>query len=139
MQTTTTDSNAHQQRRLRVRIKELASEAQHIRHEERKVRGLERYDLQQHRKVVVRPAARKVQLAYAILRNTPYHVVERTTRDPALFRASILPDVKRTALRFGATPEQIEAWVFDALAYLNGSVLDESRQKFAESEKFVSA
>ena len=49
---------------LRIKIKSLAEEAKIIRHEERKLDGMERYSLQQHRKTIVRDAARRTISAY---------------------------------------------------------------------------
>lgn len=53
---------------LKIKIKNLADEARTIRVEERKVRGMVRWNLQHHRKTVVRMAARRTQIAYAIIR-----------------------------------------------------------------------
>lgn len=53
---------------LKIKIKNLADESRTIRVEERKVRGMDRWRLQHHRKTVVRMAARRTQIAYAIIR-----------------------------------------------------------------------
>jgi len=53
---------------LKIKIKNLADEARTIRTEERKVRGMDRWSLQQHRKTVVRSAARCSQIAYQVIR-----------------------------------------------------------------------
>ncbi len=88
---------------LRVKIKSLASEAQHIRHEERRATrpwpiqvGTKevpiwtdgtpksnpvRLDLMGHRKDVVRLHARASLLAYAYLRGVPYRKVEACCHD----------------------------------------------------------
>jgi hypothetical protein len=60
-------------RHLKVKIKNLAEEARIIRTEERKVRGMEKWELQHHRRTVVRDEARRSLIAYAIIRG----------RDPA--------------------------------------------------------
>jgi hypothetical protein len=49
---------------LKIKIKNLADEARTIRLEERKVRGMDRWNLQHHRKTVVRDAARRALIAY---------------------------------------------------------------------------
>lgn len=104
-------------RHLRVRIKELASEAQHIRHEERQCSGMEKWRLQHHRKTVVRDAARAYQLAYACLRGVPYADVERSIRLD--YKAHIaVREAKDIAVRFGGTPEDAAAWHADATTYL---------------------
>ena len=53
---------------LRVKIKTLTAEAHIIRHEERKLHGMERWDVQHHRKTVVRDAARRTLIAYQHIR-----------------------------------------------------------------------
>ena len=63
-------------RELKIKIKNLADEARTIREEEKKTCGMERWDLQHHRKTVVRPAARANLLAYACLRGMHYGRME---------------------------------------------------------------
>lgn len=53
---------------LKIKVKHLAEEARIIRKEENKLYGIDKYYLQQHRKTTVRDAARRTQLAYAIIR-----------------------------------------------------------------------
>lgn len=53
---------------LKIKVKNLAEEARIIRKEEAKVHGMEKWQLQHHRKTVVRAAARRTQLAYQICR-----------------------------------------------------------------------
>ena len=57
---------------LKIKVKHLAEEARIIRREERKVRGMERWKLQHHRKTVVRDAARRSLIAYLICRGRPH-------------------------------------------------------------------
>lgn len=98
---------------LRVKIKNLADEAGTIRHEERRAlrdpRDFCLYgDLRDHRRGVVRRAARTALLAYALLRDVSYERCEQN--------AAADPDwaeVRKTAERFGACrrPEEAEeAW-----------------------------
>lgn len=70
-------------RHLRVKIKALAAESRIIRQEERRVKKKpqELHALQEHRKKVVRSAAREALLAYAFLRGIPYTVLEASTND----------------------------------------------------------
>jgi len=113
-------------RHLRVRIKELASEAKHIRHEERQVSGFVKWELQHHRRTVVRPAARYYLLAYGYGRGVPYKRMEATVREhnqPALGR------LKKIVTKFGGDPEGLESWLRgeaakrDAPQSQNGTVL----------------
>lgn len=70
---------------LKVKIKSLASESQHIRKEERIRRGTDplRRELHDHRVQVVRREARHTLLAYGYLRGMEYDRLERTRRtDP---------------------------------------------------------
>lgn len=104
-------------RHLRVHVKELASEAKHIRHEERQCSGKEKWRLQNHRKTVVRQAAREYQLAYACLRGIPYQRVEPHIRPERLNdRHRALIGAKKIALRFGADSEHVTAWLVEAVA-----------------------
>jgi hypothetical protein len=127
-----TPAQKHQERKLRIRIKELASEAGHIRHEERQTAGEWKYFLQLHRKTVVRQGARKAQLAYAILRGTPYCEVERSVRDRGVFLYQILPDVKKTAARFGVPNDVIEAWVAEMNVYLDTGIVPAKKEPSAD-------
>lgn len=49
---------------LKIKVKNLADEAKTIRTEERKLRGMEKWRLQHHRRTKVRSAARQSQIAY---------------------------------------------------------------------------
>jgi hypothetical protein len=106
-------------RHLRVHIKELASEAKHIRHEESQCSGMEKWELQHHRKTVVRQAARKYQLAYACARGKAYRLIERTVKSDWLARRALEGAVS-IALRFGVPKEDADVWHEDALAHLRG-------------------
>jgi len=92
-------------RHLRVRIKELASEAKHIRHEAAQCSGMEKWELNHHRTSVVRPAARQYLLAYGYLRGTPYREIERSVKRPPNWTkiANIID-------RFGGDSEGLKAW-----------------------------
>ncbi len=69
---------------LRVKVKSLAAEAKIIRDEERKAKAHRKFDLRlglaEHRRGVVRHAARSSLLAYGFLRNTPYLSMEKNCR-----------------------------------------------------------
>lgn len=112
-------------RHLRVRIKELASEAKHIRHEEAQCSGMEKWELQHHRKTVVRQAARQYQLAYACLRGVEYSVVERHVTD----QAAALKAIKAAQViadRFGADREEVTAWADQARRYVKGETVEKA-------------
>lgn len=108
-------SPAHQRpffEALRVRIKELASEAQHIRLEEKKAktRG-DSYtvnELHEHRIRAVRPAARTAQIAYGFLRGRPYRTIEQNCKHPPCLRR-----LKRLVKDFGrgVDPDGVEPWL----------------------------
>lgn len=110
-------------RHLRVRIKELASEASHIRHEERQCSGEEKWELQDHRKTSVRRAARRAQLAYACLRGKPYWEVEQYVHDQ-MEAIYALKDSKKIALRFGGNSEDVDRWVKAAREYITTTSVD---------------
>jgi len=57
-----------QRTHLKIKIKNLADEARTIRHEARKVHGMERWVLNHHRTTVVRSAARRSLIAYQHIR-----------------------------------------------------------------------
>lgn len=66
---------------LKIKIKNLAAEAGIIRTEERKTHGMAKWDLQHHRKTVVRNEARRSLIAYQFIRG----------RDPSChFHESVL-------------------------------------------------
>lgn len=65
-------------RHLKVKIKNLAEEARIIRSEERKVHGMEKWELQHHRRTVVRDEARRSLIAYALIRGKDPSVHEST-------------------------------------------------------------
>lgn len=67
--------------KLKIKVKHLAVESQIIRHEERKLKGLERKELQDHRKWDVRNEARATQLAIAFLKGKPSSKAEPKLRD----------------------------------------------------------
>lgn len=68
---------------LRVKVKSLAVEAQIIRKEEQRARGQLRYELELHRKFVVRKAARHAHLAYGFIRGLTLEQMEPTRKtDP---------------------------------------------------------
>jgi len=109
-------------RHLKIKIKTLASEAAHIRHEERRTAGRERQELVAHRTGPVRSAARHNQLAYAFLRGLPYRAVERRTEDPPNWS-----QVETLARRFGpARPwaPSWETWLASARQHLRSQAED---------------
>jgi hypothetical protein len=108
---------------LKIKIQTLADEARHIRRDERKALSRARYlnkkgsektlaayrvyeDLNDHRRGVVRDAARHNQLAYGCLRGTPYEKIERYCEE-----APNWGEVRKIAIRFGGDPEKVDAWI----------------------------
>jgi hypothetical protein len=130
---------------LKIKAKHLAEEIRIIKFEERKTgktigkldkhlqstnnlqevrkwkaaQGFKLHDLQNHRKFVVRPAARRTHLARAYLKGLAYKDVEQTLRvSPALAAWPYEPQrqVKQIAdmvNKYGGkcTPECIKAWI----------------------------
>jgi hypothetical protein len=94
-------------RHLRIRIKELASEAKHIRHEAAQTSGREKWVLNDHRTGVVRPAARHYLLAYAYIRGTPYLRVEAKVH---VGNEPNWSQVERHIKKFGGDPAELETW-----------------------------
>lgn len=94
-------------RHLRVRIKELATEAKHIRHEERQCSGMERWHLQHHRKTTVRPAARRYLLAYGYMRGKAYRSMEPVVREG---NEPSWKAVEKIVTKFGGDPAELEQW-----------------------------
>lgn len=110
-------------RELKIKIKNLADEARTIREEERKTSGMERWHLQNHRKTVVRQAARANLLAYACLRGMHYGRVEPRVGDEFRFlwnRAQIWKRVEKTVLTFGGDEALFKEWMADANDYIDG-------------------
>lgn len=91
-------------RHLRVKIKSLAEEARIIRHEERLVRGMDRWELQQHRKTVVRDEARRSLIAYAIIREKDPTV--HMSHDGRVDAEDQIP-VARMVRRYGSKESEI--------------------------------
>ena len=89
-------------RHLKVKIKNLAEEARIIRHEERKVRGMDKWELQHHRKTVVRDEARRSQVAYAIIRGKDPAPSARLDSSGNIV-AEDLPSVKRMVAKYGSS------------------------------------
>jgi len=103
---------------LKIKIKSLADEAGIIREEARKVSGMERWRLNNHRTGIVRNEARHSLLAYGLIRNIPYEVMER--------KCEIRPNWRKLmeiAKRFGGEEEQIVTWIAVAKQY----ILDNSK------------
>lgn len=85
-------------RHLKVKIKNLAEEARIIRSEERKVHGMEKWELQHHRRTVVRDEARRSLVAYAIIRGKDPSVHES---NDLYKRAGDEGPVKRMVEKYG--------------------------------------
>lgn len=88
--------------KLKVKAKSLAEEARIIRREESKFHGMDKWDLQNHRKYDVRNEARATQLAIAFLKGRNYLDVEyRGIRDWNTFQVLILPRVVTMVRKYG--------------------------------------
>jgi hypothetical protein len=115
---------------LKIKIKSLAEEAKIIRHEVNKASKLQKYytseedrcslgnlkyNLNEHKKGIVRHESRHALLAYAIIRNIPYEKLEAKCNE-----APYLKKVSDMARRFGAAQDVIEEWIKNAKEYLKG-------------------
>jgi hypothetical protein len=80
---------------LRIKLKSLAAEARIIRQEEVRNKRL-RYELSEHRRGVVRAAARNTQLAYAFLKGRTYRSVEAKATTPPNWK-----EVERMVKQYG--------------------------------------
>ena len=67
--------------KLKIKVKHLATEPAIIRHEEKKLQGFSRADLQYHRIWDVRNEARATQLAIAFMKGKDINVIEPKIRD----------------------------------------------------------
>lgn len=85
---------------LKVKLKTLAEEARIIRHEERKYFGMDRWDLQHHRKTVVRDEARRTLIAYQFIRGRNWRVHVSSCD---YTRTMDLDHVERMIRRYGST------------------------------------
>ena len=88
-----------QRTHLKIKVKNLADEARTIRVEERKHRGMDRWNLQQHRKTVVRMAARRSQIAYQFIRGRAW---QPNASHDAFHRASDWTEVARMVRKYGS-------------------------------------
>jgi hypothetical protein len=85
----------HQLRFLKIKIKSLAAEARIIRREEKRSSGELQRQLCEHRRRVVRRAARHNLLAYSFLRGRRYEQLERSPFGPDW------TEVSKLVVRFG--------------------------------------
>ena len=88
-----------QRTHLKIKIKNLADEARTIRTEENKVHGMEKWNLQHHRKTVVRDAARRTQLAYQIIRGRDW---KSCCSHNGFTRMSDYSEVSRMVKKYGS-------------------------------------
>lgn len=93
-------------RHLKIKIKNLADESRTIREEEAQTSGQEKWNLQHHRKTVVRSAARRNLLAYGYLRGIPYKKMEPKTCNDSQEMEVIFKAVEKIAVRFGGEGEE---------------------------------
>jgi len=84
---------------LKIKVKNLADEARTIRTEENKVHGMAKWNLQHHRKTVVRNAARRTQLAYQIVRGRDWRPC---CSHDGFTRRSDFSEVSRMVKRYGS-------------------------------------
>jgi hypothetical protein len=83
---------------LKIKVKNLADEARTIRQEENKLHGMAKWDLQHHRKTVVRNAARRALLAYQICRGRDWEPSASRNR---FTRMSDFSEVSRMVKKYG--------------------------------------
>ena len=83
---------------LKIKVKNLADEARTIRQEENKLHGMAKWDLQHHRKTVVRNAARRTLMAYQIVRCKDW---EPSASHNRFTRMSDFAEVSRMVKKYG--------------------------------------
>lgn len=83
---------------LKIKVKNLADEARTIRQEEQKLHGMEKWNLQHHRKTVVRSAARRALIAYQICRGRDWEPSASRNR---FTRMSDFSEVCRMVKKYG--------------------------------------
>lgn len=88
-----------QRTHLKIKIKNLADEARTIRQEEQKLHGMEKWNLQHHRKTVVRDAARRTQVAYQFIRGRDW---ESCASHHGFTRRSDFSEVSRMVKKYGS-------------------------------------
>ncbi len=84
---------------LKIKVKNLADEARTIRLEENKLHGMAKWNLQHHRKTVVRDAARRSQLAYQIVRGRDWR---SCCSNDGFTRMSDFSEVSRMVKKYGS-------------------------------------
>ena len=84
---------------LKIKVKNLADEARTIRVEEQKLHGMEKWNLQHHRKTVVRDAARRTLMAYQIVRGRDW---ESSASHDRFTRMSDFSEVCRMVKKYGS-------------------------------------
>jgi hypothetical protein len=84
---------------LRIKVKNLAYEAQIIRKEEVKWKGAEKVFFKHHRKTTVRHEARATHLAVAFMVGVPYEVLEQTCRN-LYTRKLLIPHIEAMVRKY---------------------------------------
>lgn len=102
---------------LKIKIKALAAESKIIRHEELKIKSgpvEERHRIAyfaEHRKLVVRKAARETHLAYGYLRGREYHQIEKSCKiEPSW---ALIAKMVCKYGKSGMTDEDLKDWAKD--------------------------
>jgi len=88
---------------LKIKIKTLAAEAGIIRREESKVKAMEKWSMQHHRKTVVRDAARRSLVAYQIIRGRCW---QQTVSKLRHTRYNDWEYVRKMLMKYGDTPHR---------------------------------
>ena len=96
---------------LKIKVKNLADEARTIRIEEQKLRGMEKWNLQHHRKTVVRDAARRSLIAYQVCRGKDWRDNAINSDDGYPFNPGDRKEVIRMIRKYGTANQlaQFEA------------------------------
>lgn len=97
--------------KLKIKAKHLATEPALIRHEERKLQGYERTDLQFHRIWDVRNESRATQLAIAFLKGKDIKTIELTIRNSLdLKHYVVLKRVTAIVKKYGGDESTVKDW-----------------------------
>jgi len=101
---------------LRIKVKTLVAESQIIRKESKKTNGMVKWNLNDHRKTIVRQHTRFNLLAYGFLKGISYESMEKKCNETPSFNS-----ISNVAIKFGGNREDLKVWIEDAKAYLKSN------------------
>jgi hypothetical protein len=98
--------------KIKINVKSLAAESVINRKEATKLSGLDRHDLNEHRKTSIRTESRVAQWVYAYARGVPKKVIEPDARKlPSYLSQMMKKRGTEKAKRMGINPEGFGDWL----------------------------